>query len=438
MTTSHARIDATHAPDLRSWVESANQPGCDFPIQNLPLGMFRRRRSAERYRPGVAIGDAIVDLLAARALLPAAVVAALEACDDGLNALMARGPGLSGALRQALSQLLAAGSPAQAALSACLVPQADADLGLPCRIGDYSDFYTGIYHATNAGKQFRPDNPLLPNYKWVPIAYHGRASSIVASGHAFPRPQGQIKGPDDAAPRLAPSGRLDYELELGVLIGRGNALGESVPIGQAEQHAFGMVLLNDWSARDVQGWEYQPLGPFLAKNFVSTISPWVVTMEALAPFRAPFTRPADDPQPLPYLEHPDNRAAGALDIRLEVLLETAAMRAAGAAPARLSRSNYADAYWTLAQMITHQAVNGCNMQPGDLLGTGTQSDPDPANGGALLELTRGGKEPLRLPNGETRTFLQDGDTVILRAHCERPGRARIGFGECRGTVLPAR
>ena len=437
-TTLFAPIDDTHDAALASWVDSANQPGCDFPIQNLPIGMFRRRRTAEMFRPGVAIGDAIVDLLAARDLLPPAVVAALEACRDGLNPFMARGPKLARALRQALSQALRKGSAQKVALQPCLVPQANTDLALPCRIGDYSDFFTGIQHATNAGKQFRPDNPLLPNYKWVPIAYHGRASSIYPSGGSFPHPKGQVKGPNDAAPVYKPSQRVDYELELGVLIGRGNEPGDTIPIAEAEQHAFGMVILNDWSARDVQGWEYQPLGPFLAKSFASHISPWVVTMDALAPFRVPFLRPADDPQPLPYLDHPEVRAAGSLDIHLEVYIDSAAMRAAGLAPHPLTRANYRDAYWTVAQMITHQTSNGCNLQPGDLLGTGTMSGPEMANGGSLLEITNGGREPITLPSGETRTFLQDGDAITMKAYCQRPGFARIGFGECRATMLPPR
>jgi fumarylacetoacetase len=312
------------------------------------------------------------------------------------------------------------------------------ELGLPCQIGDYTDFYTGIHHATTVGKLFRPDNPLLPNYQWVPIGYHGRGSSIRASGHAFPRPHGQLKGPNDAVPVYAPTQRLDHELEVGVLIGGGNALGEPIDIADAEDHFFGLVLLNDWSARDVQAWEYQPLGPFLAKNFVSTISPWIVTPEALAPFRAPFTRPLGDPQPLPYLDSPANRAAGHIDMTLEVWLQTAQMRAAGLPHQRLMASNFTDAYWTLAQLITHHASNGCNLGSGDLLGTGTLSGPDASQGGSLLELSQGGKQPITLANGEQRTFLQDGDSVMLRGHCARPGAVRIGFGPCEGRVLPAR
>jgi fumarylacetoacetase len=287
------------------------------------------------------------------------------------------------------------------------------------------------------GKLFRPDNPLLPNYKWVPIGYHGRASSIVVSGTAIRRPRGQTLAPGAAMPTVGPSQRLDLELELGALVGPGNTLGEPVPMAEAEDRLFGLTLLNDWSARDLQAWEYQPLGPFLAKNFGSTLSPWVVTMEALAPYRTPFNRPADDPQPLPYLDSAANREAGAIDIGLSVWLQTAAMRERGDEPAQLSHSNFKDAYWTLAQLLTHHASNGCNLQPGDLLGTGTQSGPGAGQGGSLLELSMGGKQPVTLPGGEQRTFLQDGDTLILRAHCQRPGAARIGFGDCAGTVVAA-
>ena len=311
-------------------------------------------------------------------------------------------------------------------------------MAVPCRIGDYTDFYTGIHHATSVGKLFRPDEPLLPNYKWVPIGYHGRASSIGVSGQTFRRPLGQTKDPSETQPSLRPSHRLDYELELGIFIGTGNDLGESVSMDDAESHAFGLVLLNDWSARDVQAWEYQPLGPFLAKSFASTISPWMVTMEALAPFRAPFTRSENDPQPLPYLTSTANRQQGGLDVALEVWLQTQKMRDAGLSPQRLSQSNFSDAYWTLAQMITHHTVNGCNLQPGDLLGSGTLSGALPEQAGSLLELSAGGKKTLMLANGEARTFLEDGDSVTLRAYCAREGFRRIGFGDCQGQVLPAR
>ena len=317
-----------------------------------------------------------------------------------------------------------------------LLPQAKAEMTVPCRIGDYTDFYTGIHHATTIGKLFRPDQPLMPNYKWVPIGYHGRASSIGVSGQVFKRPQGQTKAADAAEPSFGPSKRLDYELELGFFVGRGNALGEPIAIGEAEEHLFGVTLLNDWSARDLQAWEYQPLGPFLSKNFASTLSPWIVTMEALAPFRAKFERRPGDPQPLPYLDAPSNRESGALDITLEVLLQTAKMRAAGEAPARLTRGNTTEAaYWTAAQLIAHHTVNGCNLQPGDLLGSGTLSGPKPDEAGSLIELTLGGKQAITLPNGEKRTFLEDGDTLVMRGYCEREGAVRIGLGEVAGTVV---
>ncbi|HWP19887.1 MAG TPA: fumarylacetoacetase [Burkholderiaceae bacterium] len=434
------RIDETHDASLQSWVGSANAPETDFPIQNLPIGMFRRRGCDDPFRPGVAIGDQVVDLLAAcrSGALPADVAASLEGCERGeLNAFMARGRAARVAVRRALSQALRAGSAVQSKLEPCLVAQAEAEYAVPCRVGDYTDFYTGIHHATAVGKLFRPDNPLLPNYKWVPIGYHGRSSSIGVTGQAFRRPLGQTKGPQDTTPRFGPCQRLDYELEVGVFVGPGNELGEPVPMAQAEDHVFGFVLLNDWSARDIQAWEYQPLGPFLAKNFATTISPWIVTPEALEPFRVPFRRPEGDPQPLPYLDTPDNRSRGGIDLTLEVWLHTARMREAGEPPHRLMASNFADAYWTVAQMVAHHTVNGCNLQPGDLLGTGTQSGPDEGQGGSLLELTCGGQNPVRLPNGETRTFLQDGDTVLLRAHAAKAGWRRIGFGDCAGTVLSA-
>ena len=430
--------DDSHDPSLRSWVASANDDASDFPIQNLPFGRFRRLGSGDALRIGVAIGDQVLDLHLAVHQSPwgtgqEELLRPLAAGD--LNAFMAAGSRARRAVRALLSAALREGSEYASFLELCLVPQADVELALPCAIGDYTDFYTGIHHATAVGKLFRPDAPLLPNYKWVPIGYHGRSSSIRVSGHDFRRPSGQLKGEADA-PSFGPCRRLDYELELGALIGAGNALGEPVAMGDAEERLFGVVLLNDWSARDIQAWEYQPLGPFLAKNFASTLSPWVVTMEALAPFRAPFVRPAGDPAPLPYLDSAANREAGALDIVLEVWLETEAMRAAGSPATRLMQSNFRDAYWTLAQLVAHHASNGCNLTSGDLLGTGTQSGPEPGQGGSMLELSNGGREPLRLPNGETRTFLLDGDKVILRAHCAREGSRRIGFGECSATVLP--
>jgi len=440
--TDVSSIDHTHDASLRSWVASANAPDADFPIQNLPLGMARRAGSNEPFRPFTAVGDQGLDLVAAAGLgaVPPSLAELLRACQGlGLNPLMSAGPVPRRELRHALVAVLdeKAKGDWPSVLSAALVPLSSLELTLPCRIGDYTDFYAGIHHATTVGKLFRPDNPLLPNYKWVPIGYHGRASSIGVSGQQFRRPQGQTRAPDAEAPAFGPCKRLDYELEVGALVGMGNAQGEPVGIAQAESHLFGLVLLNDWSARDVQAWEYQPLGPFLAKSFATTISPWVVTMEALAPFRCAFSRSAEDPQPLPYLDGEGNRARGAISLQLEVHLETAAMRAAGVPPHRLMRSDFADAYWTFAQMLTHHASNGCNLQPGDLLGSGTQSGPQPEQGGSLLELTHGGKQALTLPSGEQRTFLQDGDSVALVGFCEAPGRRRIGFGPCVGTVLPA-
>ncbi|MDB6001548.1 MAG: fumarylacetoacetase [Rhizobacter sp.] len=435
MSTSQAgRLDDTHDADLTSWVESANAADTDFPIQNLPIGVFRRKGTDEAFRPCVAIGDKVVDLLAASYVLPREAAKALQSGE--INAFMALGATARTSLRRALSEALRTGSGIRAKVISALIPQADIEHAVPCRIGDYSDFYAGIHHATAVGKLFRPDNPLLPNYKWVPIGYHGRTSSIGVSGQQFRRPLGQLKGAADA-PQLGASARLDYELEVGAFVGMGNALGEPVSIDDAEAHLFGLTLLNDWSARDVQAWEYQPLGAFLAKNFASTVSPWIVTMEALEPFRSPWTRAEGDPQPLPYLDSTANRERGAFDMRLEVWLQTSAMREAGVAATRLMQSNFRDAYWTVAQMLAHHTVNGCNLRAGDLFGSGTQSGPSADQGGSLLELSQGGKQALVLPNGERRTFLQDGDTVILRARCEREGYRGIGFGDCAGTVLPA-
>ena len=431
-------INETHDPALKSWVDSA--AGSDFPIQNLPFGVFRRKGTNEPFRGGVAIGDQILDLGAAHkvgAFSGEAAAAAASAAGPALNALMAMGPSAWSALRHALSRALRERSPAEDKLRAGLVPQAQAEHAVPAEIGDYTDFYASVHHATTVGKMFRPDNPLLPNYKWVPIGYHGRGSSIAMSGQTFPRPFGQTLPPGAETPVFGPCKRLDYELEVGAYVGVGNELGRRVPIGEAERHLFGLCLLNDWSARDIQAWEYQPLGPFLSKSFASTISPWIVTLEALAPYRVEWTRPADDPQPLAYLDSPETRTRGAFDVTLEVWLETAKMRTAGEPPARLSRTSFRHAYWTLGQMVAHHTVNGCNLRPGDLLGTGTQSGPTPEEAGSLLELSLGGKQPVRLPNGETRSFLEDGDAVILRAAAEGAGRPRIGFGECRATVLPA-
>jgi fumarylacetoacetase len=419
-------IDHTHNPALTSWVASANEENCDFPIQNLPYGRFQYKADPS-WRIGVAIGDCVLDLQAAGFI-----------SDSNMAAFMQSDANTLHQLRTDVSAALQTDSPQEASLRPFLYPQRKVTLGLPCEIGDYTDFYTSIHHATTVGKQFRPDQPLLPNYKWVPIGYHGRASSVVVSGTEFHRPRGQTKPPHLDVPSLIASKRLDYELELGIIIGRGNALGRPIDMAQAMNHVFGIALFNDWSARDVQGWEYQPLGPFLAKNFMSTLSPWVVTMAALAPFYAPFTRPASDPQPLPYLDDVQNRASGHFDIELEVWLQTAAMATAGHAGDCLSKSNYRDAYWTVAQLVAHHTVNGCNLRAGDLLGSGTLSGPQPEQGGSLLELSNGGKAPITLSNGEQRSFLEDGDTIILRGYCQREGFKRIGFGECRGTVHAAR
>lgn len=436
-------LNETHDPALRSWVESANAPDNGFPIQNLPFGVFRPAGSTEAFRPGVAIGDKVLDLAAlaqARPSWTGAAAEALDACrSDSLNGLMALGQEHWSALRLALSRALRAGSSEQGTLQSLLFDVSAVQMGLPAKIGDYTDFYISVHHATNVGKQFRPDNPLLPNYKWVPIGYHGRASSIGVSGQSFPRPVGQTRpATEGGQPNFGPCQRLDYELELGIFVGQGNAQGERIGIEQAESHVFGLCILNDWSARDVQAWEYQPLGPFLSKNFASTISPWIVTLEALAPFRLAFERAAADPQPLPYLTSDANKAAGAFDIQLQVLLTTEASRKAGAEPALLSSSNFKDAYWNVAQLLTHHTVNGCNLQAGDLLGTGTLSGPAEGQEGALLEINQGGKKAIELPWGEQRYFLEDHDEVILRARCSKPGYPTISLGNCAGTVLPAR
>ncbi len=434
-------LNETHDAGLRSWVASANTGASDFPIQNLPFAVFRRAGSQEAWRGGVAIGDQVLDLARASAIkaLGDAVQPQLEAASQQhLNGFMAMGPAARSALRLALSRALREGAAAQAALQDCLVAQSDVEYTVPAQVGDYTDFYTSVHHATNVGQLFRPDNPLMENYKWVPIGYHGRASSLRVSGVDFRRPMGQLKAPDATAPALKPCARLDYELEMGIYTGAGNAWGEAISMDEAENHIFGLCLLNDWSARDIQAWEYQPLGPFLSKNFATTVSPWIVTLEALEPYRTAFTRPATDPQPLPYLSSAANSERGAFDVQLSVALETGRMRAEGQAAQQITHTSYRHAYWTMAQLVAHHSVNGCDLQPGDLLGTGTLSGPTSSEAGALLELTEGGKKPVALANGESRTFLQDGDAVILRGWCEKPGAARIGFGECRATVLPAR
>ena len=431
-------MNQTHDPGLTSWVESA-QGHPDFPIQNLPFGVFRRD-AADTPRIGVAIGDQILDLSAAAEALRTTDGILAAACQEpSLNRLMSLGRPYWSDLRAQISALLASGSPLYRPQLAerILVPITQAELLVPARIGDYSDFYASIHHATNVGSMFRPDNPLLPNYKWIPIGYHGRASSIVPSGSAVRRPRGQIKNPDADHPVYAPSRALDYESEIGCFVGPGNQLGQPVPLGQAEDHLFGLCLVNDWSARDIQTWEYQPLGPFLAKSFATTISPWVVTFEALEPYRTPsLPRPPGDPGPLGYLDSEANRSSGGIDVAVEVYLCSAQMRESRIPPLRVSRSRLADLYWTMAQMFTHHASNGCNMRPGDLFASGTISGPTKDARGCLLELTWRGAEPLVLPSKETRKFLDDGDEVILRAFCEQAGKARIGFGECRGIILP--
>lgn len=425
-----------HLEPFSFW-ESANSADTDFPLQNLPVGVFRSHPSSI----GVAIGDRILDLRrAARAgLLAGLTTATIEACSANLlNPLMALGPVSWSPLRERLIELLRNGSPRRTAVEAALLPMHEAEMLVPAAIGDYTDFYASIQHATNVGRLFRPDNPLLPNYKYVPIGYHGRASSIVISGTPVQRPHGQMKDPSAGTPAFGPTRSLDYELEVGFFAGPGNPLGRPIPIAEAESHIFGLCLVNDWSARDMQAWEYQPLGPFLAKNFATSISPWIVTMEALAPFRVPaYPRPAGDPEPLPYLAAEVDRQRGGIDLTLEVHIRSLRMRERGTAPVRLSRGNLRNLYWTPAQLLTHHASNGCNLQPGDLLASGTVSGPQPDERGCLLELTERGAKPFRLPAGELRKFLEDGDEIILHGYCEREGHPRIGFGECRGIVAAA-
>jgi fumarylacetoacetase len=424
-----AVIDETNDSALKSWVETPH--GSDFPIQNLPIGIFsvgdRRRRA------GVAIGDFVLDLTGIADLLDEDWREDLS--QPILNGWLARGNGAQHALRERLIELLG-DERYRDDVEPQLIGQTEVRMHVPCLVGDYTDFYVGIHHATNVGKQFRPDNPLLPNYKYVPIGYHGRASSIRVSGEPVIRPSGQRKAPDADAPEYGPSRRLDYELELGIWIGRGNDLGSPIPVGEAARHIAGYCLLNDWSARDIQAWEYQPLGPFLAKSFMTSVSAWVVSQQALAPFRRPMLPRADgDPQPLPYLDNPADRESGALEIQLEAVLTSERMRQDGIAPHVLSRGS-ADAamYWSAAQIVAHHTANGCNLLPGDLIGTGTLST-DSNNGlGSLLEISRGGKQPIELATGEMRSFLEDGDEITLRAWCEGETGLRIGFGECVGRV----
>jgi fumarylacetoacetase len=431
-------LNETHDPARRSFVESANAPDSDFPIQNLPFGVFRPA-AGQPLRVGVAIGDQIVDVAAAGAAFGGLAAEAAKACaTPNLNRLMSLGPQASSALRLALSRALGVDHGNAESLRRQLTPMAQAQIVLPVVIGDFTDFYASVFHATNAGRAFRPENPLLPNYKYLPVAYHGRSSSVRVSGTPVKRPKGQRKPADQPVPSYGPSRNMDFELELGMYIGTPTELGETVPVGKAAEHIFGFCLLNDWSARDVQAWEYQPLGPFLGKNFATTVSPWVVAQEALAPFRiAAFARPQGDPEPLPHLSDAEDRARGGFDITLEAYLATEAMRRGGIAPARLTQTSFATTYWTFAQMVAHHTSNGCNLATGDLIGSGTVSGPEKSSWGSLLELTARGREPIGLPTGEQRGFIEDGDEIIFRAFAEKPGYPRIGFGECRAVMLPA-
>ena len=435
-------MNETHDPSLTSWIDSANAPDTDFPIQNLPFGVFSRKGDSER-RVGVAIGDQIVDVgesLSANLWTGAARDVARWCDRPNLNELMSAPRDSLSQFRARLSQLLS-GSPGDSGginplPPGALVPMAEADLLMPAQIGDYTDFYASIYHATNVGKLFRPDNPLLPNYKYVPIGYHGRASSIVVSGAEVARPKGQILATGANTPSFGPSEMLDYEAEVGFFVGGGNELGNPIPIEEAEDHIFGICLVNDWSARDIQSWEYQPLGPFLAKNFATTVSPWVVTWEALEPYRVPaFFRPPGDPQPLSYLSSGKDRNEGGIDVNIEVYIRSLLMREGRLRPFRLSTASLADMYWTPAQMLTHHTSNGCNVRAGDLFASGTVSGPERQSQGCLLELTRRGAEPVSLPTGEERKFLHDGDEIIMRAYLQREGAARIGLGECSGLIV---
>jgi fumarylacetoacetase len=433
-------LNETHDPARRSWVASANEPGADFSIQNLPFGIFRRLGSAEPGRGGVAIGDLILDIAACAPLFDGVAKAAAEACRaDTFRPLVELGADAWAALRLALSRLLdETNLRGRSSAEPLLTPQTAAELLLPFRITSFTDFFASIHHATNAGRMFRPDQPLLPNYKFVPIAYQGRASTFRVSGATIQRPRGQIKLPDSPIPQRRPSANLDYELELGIFIGKESAIGEPVSIDRAGQHIFGFCLLNDWSARDIQAWEYQPLGPFLAKSFATTISPWIVTEEALRPYRThAFVRPPGDPEPLPYLDNPTDRSAGGLAITLEAYLRSKEMVRRQMAPLRLSQSSAASLYWTVAQMVAHQTSNGCNLEIGDVIGSGTISGESEESFGSLLEITKRGQTPLRLPSSELRAFLEDGDEVTFMGFCERSGFARIGFGRCVGTISSA-
>ncbi len=435
--SNHYQINSTHDPELRSSVESANVPGCEFPIQNLPFGVFSSVSQALLPRPGVRIGDRILDLTEStqRGLLDQVDQDTRHACTQpSLNSLMALGKSRWSELRQHLSTLLREDNPAREVLP--IVKTADATMHLPAIVGDYTDFYASIFHATNVGRMFRPDNPLFPNYKYLPVGYHGRASSVAVSGTDVIRPHGQIIDTDPATPVYAASRALDFELEAGFFIGPGNALGTPVRIEDAQAHVFGLCLVNDWSARDIQRWEYQPLGPFLSKSFLTSVSPWVVTMEALEPFRVPaFKRDLSDPKPLPHLFSEHDQEHGGISLTVEALIQSERMRVEGIEPMLLSRGDFSSMYWTIAQMMTHHTSNGCNLRPGDLLASGTISGPGPDSCGCLLELTQGGSHPVKLAGGEERKYLADGDELILRGYCECAGRRRIGLGECRGRVV---
>src|SRR5271170_4223392 len=430
-------LNETHDPARRSWVESANATDSEFPIQNLPFGVFSPAAGMPP-RVGVAIGDQILDVAAAGPSLEGlAADAARAGGAPFLNLIMSLGPQAWSALRLGLSRALSA-EHGNKNISQHLTSMAKAEIRLPAAFRNFTDFFASIFHASNAGRMFRPDNPLMPNYKYVPVAYHSRASSVRISGVPIRRPNGQRKSPTETAPSFGPSRNLDFELELGAFIGAGSELGKSLPVGQAAEHIFGYCLLNDWSARDIQAWEYQPLGPFLGKNFGTTVSPWVVTAEALAPFRtAAYARPAGDPAPLPHLADADDQANGGLDITLEAYFLTETMRNNGTAPARITQTSFASMYWTIAQMVAHQTSNGCNLEIGDLIGSGTVSGPEKSSWGSLLELTARGSDPIALPGGEKRGFIEDGDEITFRGFCEKAGHARIGFGECRAVILPA-
>jgi fumarylacetoacetase len=431
-----AALAPTLDPSRRSWVSSANAVNADFPIQNLPFCVFTSAGNGPCI--GVAIGDQLVNLAALHATGVLHDLVAAPACTAStLNPLMALGRDAARALRVRLSDLLRsdASDATRELVTSALVPQREVSYALPATIGDYTDFYASVHHATNVGRLFRPDQPLLPNYKWVPIGYHGRASSVVVSGTPVHRPSGQRKGPQDEVPSVGPSRSLDYELEVAAWVGTGNALGTSVSLADADAHLFGLSLLNDWSARDLQAWEYQPLGPFLAKNFASSVSPFVITLDALEPFRAPLAPRADgDPAPLPYLQDADDARRGGFTLTLEVWLRSARMRADGVPAVRISQGSFLDLYWSLGQMLTHHTMNGCNLRPGDVLGSGTVSGPVPGSQGCLLELTRRGAEPLALPTGETRGFLEDGDELTLVGYAAAAGAVRIGLGACTGIV----